>query len=465
MTNKEYIDLQKSHDLDDRRWNRGHDDIPPIALLYQPFGEFLDIYLNSQTSGLVEAHSPQMRKLVDCFASSMSSMYDTENERRDACLPALNTIFKAALGESYPRLTAAAIGSFRTDGHNLGPKDEPLMIVEIKNDLVGISSNPILELCNYYYRVVEKFAVTSPELFLASKMPALVLTVVGTLLLPSLVLSVSLIVSGPTITFYALAYVGRIHYVSLTSGLSCTDGAVGKHDRQKLYDAFAAASTLLFRILQDATSIATNVPPPLPNRVLPYVMELPPAKGSGNSIKFQITQKIPTTFSRQHYFANSMGSDGKVLRLIVKFSDTYSRDLHLHCADAGHAPVLRGFGRLPGGLFGAAMDILDHAEELKSNGSQDDADSWAGQLSQLVASIHAAGFVHGNLQYDDMVHVDNKVMLLDFEWGGVKGEACYPKTGDALVLELTDGRHQKDLTITEEDDQLILAATLEQIRL
>ncbi|KIO13114.1 hypothetical protein M404DRAFT_122747, partial [Pisolithus tinctorius Marx 270] len=37
-------------------------------------------------------------------------------------------------------------------------------------------------------------------------------------------------------------------------------------------------------------------------------------------------------------------------RIIVKFTCRYSCELHMFCADRGHARVLLGFERLPGGF-------------------------------------------------------------------------------------------------------------------
>jgi len=66
--------------------------------------------------------------------------------------------------------------------------------------------------------------------------------------------------------------------------------------------------------------------------------------------------------------------------------------------------------------------------------------------------------VHGDLREPNILCVGEKVMLIDFDWGGRVGEAYYPTA--LLTYELTDGRFNTNPKITKDDDLRVLANTL-----
>ena len=95
-------------------------DIPPVPLLYDGFGEFQDIVDGvTDVPGLSEVDMTELLKAVDDFAQKMCRFYENEDQRRDAALPTLNRIFSARSGAPIPALHASAVGSVRTDGHNV----------------------------------------------------------------------------------------------------------------------------------------------------------------------------------------------------------------------------------------------------------------------------------------------------------------------------------------------------------
>ena len=81
----------------------------------------------------------------------------------------------------------------------------------------------------------------------------------------------------------------------------------------------------------------------------------------------------------------------------------------------------------------------------------------------MVGKIHGVEYVHGDLHPPNIMHasVQDRLMLLDFDWGGKVGEAHYPHT--QLTPELTAGRDMSSLLITKEDDERVLARTVEFI--
>jgi hypothetical protein len=75
--------------------------ITPIALLYPPFGEFLDHIRNTPTDS-DDIDLAGLEDAVKKLSSLMCQHYDEEDERREKVLEALNDIFKYYLSSSEP---------------------------------------------------------------------------------------------------------------------------------------------------------------------------------------------------------------------------------------------------------------------------------------------------------------------------------------------------------------------------
>jgi hypothetical protein len=109
-------------------------DIPPIPLLYDGFGHFLDIMdARDDVPGLTDVDVLKLRKEVDNLASKMTGYFNNEDDRMDAALPCLNRIFEAHTGINIPKVAASAIGSVRADGHNTAAHSAGTMAVVFKN--------------------------------------------------------------------------------------------------------------------------------------------------------------------------------------------------------------------------------------------------------------------------------------------------------------------------------------------
>ena len=185
MDHTNYRKLQQNPNqrLLDRRWPpsydgpRPDDDVPPISLVYRPFGEFLDIFLSQEDFGseiLIRA-----RDNVHSFAVAMAQVYQSEDERREAGLKALNNIFWEVLGYRAPRLTASSIGPLRSDRFDTGEQGEPICVVGFKNEQES-SCIPVAELLRYYHELVKRVWVKDFAIIDCSKQPALGMTIVGT---------------------------------------------------------------------------------------------------------------------------------------------------------------------------------------------------------------------------------------------------------------------------------------------
>jgi Ser/Thr protein kinase RdoA (MazF antagonist) len=79
-----------------------------------------------------------------------------------------------------------------------------------------------------------------------------------------------------------------------------------------------------------------------------------------------------------------------------------------------------------------------------------------------MQSFHDEGLVHGDLRGPNMVCDGERVMLVDFDWGGEVGKACYPHA--RLCPDLRNGRDDSDTVVTKEDDRRVLQITLEELK-
>ena len=86
---------------------------------------------------------------------------------------------------------------------------------------------------------------------------------------------------------------------------------------------------------------------------------------------------------------------------------------------------------------------------------------WRRMLQEGVNSFHDAGLVHGDLRAPNILCDGNKVMLIDFDWGGKQGEVFYPQ--GKLDVELENERDVTNLKISFSDDRRVLYKTLSRI--
>jgi len=167
-----------------------------------------------------------------------------------------------------------------------------------------------------------------------------------------------IIISGSEVRFYGIVLLGhQYRSVTLTPALSCLSAGTEGWERKAIYRAFAAASVLQARILEDAQRFITSLPPQIPDGThhLPAITKLPKWRASG-FLDFQINafyrDRLP---SRLLYTACTTDSNSTIL---VKFVQNYSIDLHQFCAELGRAPKIFGFETLPGGWYAIAMELV-----------------------------------------------------------------------------------------------------------
>ena len=273
---------------------------------------------------------------------------------------------------------------------------------------------------------------------------------------------------GADVKFYVLVAVDhQYRLVGLTPGLSCIASASDGRDRKALNRAFAAASVVHARILQDAQRYFIVLPPGIPPtaRRFPSITRLRKWPGSADDdyLSFQIVGFHPDRQPcRLLYLAETTGPEKGTI--LIKFVREYSIELHDFCAKRGRAPQILAFETLPSGWRVIAMEFIASAVHITSSpGLDTHGRRWASELKQLVNEFHEEGLVHGDLRGANMISDDKyTLMLVDFDWGGRNGQVFYPTPN--LNDELLVGRASDNPKITKDDDIRILNLTLKKLR-
>lgn len=260
----------------------------------------------------------------------------------------------------------------------------------------------------------------------------------------------------------------QVRVLPLTPAFPCNDSEL--HNRMTVYAAFGAARHLLTVIEQDAASLVMSPPPPpilgscrrYPNvSSLLRVSSNNSRAGDRLKLNFQITDRLMTGLegNRLMYLASTPNPDPQVI--LVKFSRKYSMDLHQFCHSINHAPQLLAFEQLPGGWFGIAMEYFPSAKRiLESENLSRHGEKWLEDIDRIITAFHAKGLVHGDLRPPNFIVDEERLMLVDFDWGGKETEATFPQGRLHSILR----ENRQETLITKKRDKVVIEYTKGQIR-
>lgn len=117
------------------------------------------------------------------------------------------------------------------------------------------------------------------------------------------------------------------------------------------------------------------------------------------------------------------------VQICIKFTQRYSKEAHLVCAQLGVAPNLRGFEVLPGGWYMVVMDNLVGYDLLADLPNTERLPRSALEaMEKQLKELHAQHLVHGDIR-DTNVFVNKErttLMIIDFDWSGVEDVVRYP---------------------------------------
>ncbi len=126
-------------------------EVVPIALLYSPFGQFLDRMRDSPEDGDGGVDIKNLEFAVGEFAVHMSLHYRMEAKRQLAALEHLNKKFSSNTSTALPEIRSGPVfESWSSDGHASGPAGVMETVVEVKNELGAGQADPEVQLTAYF---------------------------------------------------------------------------------------------------------------------------------------------------------------------------------------------------------------------------------------------------------------------------------------------------------------------------
>jgi serine/threonine protein kinase len=248
----------------------------------------------------------------------------------------------------------------------------------------------------------------------------------------------------------------------ITPSFPCNDSVLG---RAPVYAAFSATKALLKSIENDAKEF-DNLPPlaRIPyNCPFPYVHSLRRFLANDSrqeGLSFRIIKAFDCAVNRFLYVADDDTSGSEPETILVKFTTKYNAELHHFCASHGFAPNLLAFEELPGGWFGIAMEYFPSASRIaESSVLVDHGEAWLKTMGEIVKTLHQHGYVHGDLRPPNFIVDGERLLLIDFDWGGREGQATFPDTPIRPILR----RDRGDMVIYKYHDENVLKDTQKEI--
>ncbi|TBU25383.1 hypothetical protein BD311DRAFT_727866 [Dichomitus squalens] len=158
--------------------------------------------------------------------------------------------------------------------------------------------------------------------------------------------------------------------------------------------------------------------------------------------------------------------DTETSRLVVKFSRQYSEAAHRAAHALGLAPVLHAVNKvydwymivmedMPAGY--TTMWDLKRESSSAAMSLEDAQDT----IKTKLAELHRRGFVHGDVRDKSTAAIARDVLLVDWDWAGVKAEARYPRNVNQEIAR-PKGATSGEL-ITEEHDMWMAGRLIQRV--
>lgn len=111
----------------------------------------------------------------------------------------------------------------------------------------------------------------------------------------------------------------------------------------------------------------------------------------------------------------------KNLELVVKFlTGNYGEHVHRHLAANNYAPKLYQVYQLPLNWKAVVMGKVSVIQGKPAD--------YSSQMKQILQCLQKMEYVHGDLREQNILNVNGKLQICDFDWAGVEGTARYPLT-------------------------------------
>lgn len=245
-----------------------------------------------------------------------------------------------------------------------------------------------------------------------------------------------LVIAGPRLLVSGAIFTDRLIFQELTDYIT-----LGSHptDPDRGLRRVAQVIFALKECIQDLANFYTRLRTDAdPNCVVPAPNFPHYTKFTINNCDTMFTyleDLTPVTPARTVFLASiNPPSHMAGKHVVVKFTRTYCPEAHRLLAKLSLAPELLHHEVIEGaGIHLVVMEWIDAKPETDLSGSSDDSKRLVESLRQAVCALHGAGFVFGDLREPNILAVEGRVKLVDFDWCGEEGEVRYPATLPELI--------------------------------
>lgn len=362
------------------------------------------------------------------FCASMCQYFNDENARLDTAKELLNDY----LGVTIPCLESLKIGAATTDGcivARLQNASVPVCIMECKNELGTGGGDSIQQLMGYYAKWIALHVDRLPH----SVLPCLLVSLVG-----------------PRMSVWAAVKGRRLSFDVVTPLL---DLLVIKQDRDKMSAVARMLKTLklgVHSLVQHYENLSTSFPLTEAMReqlMYPFVNTF--VDSNGQEIRFQYQGQLVKGLNL--FVARSLTAPS--VHFVVKFTRDYCQEAHRKCFETHQgAPELYAVTELPGRWKMVVMELVNGSRFELSHATE----GHRRRLKDIVAALHADGWVHGDLRFPNILCCENgRVCVLDFDWSGKAGIKTYPSFMNHASIQWPEGVGANQTLQTAHDNAML----------
>jgi serine/threonine protein kinase len=267
---------------------------------------------------------------------------------------------------------------------------------------------------------------------------------------------------GPTIIFAGAVWTLRPAIQILSTPISFNFHSLDRHNHVtavRHMAAFRTAARNLKRYYDELPSDAELVSKLSHPTIFPYRTDFT-CLDNNTTIHFTYREHLheDNVKSKRLIFFGTLNEGDAEVPICIKFVQAYSQDAHMHCADAGVAPKLRGFEQLPGGWYMAVMDRLVGYDVLADLPIELIPQSVFVGIGNQLKTLHAQKLVHGDIRDTNILLKSTdrtKFMIIDFDWAGKEDIVRYPAFVNYTQIQRPDdARDGLPIKASHDDDML-----------